>query len=445
MAFNRGQHYEETLVHAIILDHGFAEQMLEVLDTNYLSLEYLKEVIQTISNYHKEFKTFPSFKLLGSIIYKETSNELVRHECISFLKKTENVSMNGDLEYVKRSSLDFCRKRSLLGALNKVLELAEESNYEQVVSVVQKSLELGAERNIGHVYSESVETRLTQEARVVIPTGWGELDKQMGGGLGRGEIGTIIAPSGFGKSHALVNVGASAAKAGFSVVVYSFELSEKHLGNRYDSYFSGVPIGEIPNNKDKIRSTIAEMQPKLIIKSYPTKSASIMTVRNHLSKLRLRNFVPDLLVVDYADIMRSTKNYDSKRFEHESVYEDLRGLAMELNCAVWTASQTNRSAIDDEVISLSKVSESYGKIMVSDFAATMSRRYFYVAKSRSGPDNLVHPYIINTTTSKMELMPSMQPDLIERITVTQDDEDKARMRQRIKEFMKDYEGEKGDN
>ena len=434
MQFNRGNHYEQSLVHEIIMDHGFADQLLEVLDSNFLSLDHLKEIVNIMNSYHKEYKTYPSLKLLASIVAKDVESDLMKSECINFLRTIEKTPLNGDGGYIRKSSLDFCRKRSLMGALEKVLELAEDSNYEQVVSTIQKSLELGAERDVGHIFTDHLEERMANIKRSTITTGWDPIDQILGGGLGRGELGAIIAPSGFGKSFFLVNLACAAAKKGLSVVVYTLELNEPYFANPFYALFTRIKIDDLQFNKEKIQQKINELKPKIIIKGYPTKSASVMTLRNHIAKLKLRDFVPDLIVVDYGDLMRSAKNYESKRFEQESVYEDLRGLAQEVNVPCWTASQTNRGAIDDDVISLSKISECYGKVMVSDFMATMSRKNIYVAKNRSGPDNLVHPYSINTSLAKIDIFSAISPELAE-MFVNQTDDDKTVLKQKIKEFM----------
>lgn len=432
--FNRGSHYEQSLIQTVISDHLFAEQLLEVMSPDFLSLDYLKEIVQILNKYHSEYKTYPSFKLLVSIVAKDVESEILKTECLGYLRTIEKSSLNGDTAYVKNSSLDFCRKRSLMSALEKVIDLAEDSNYEQIVSTVQKSLEVGAERNIGHDFCAHLAERMENIKRSTVSTGWDPIDKILGGGIGRGELASIVAASGIGKSFFLVNLACAAATKGLSVAVYTLELNERYWANRCDAWFTGIKIDDLQFNKEKIQAKINELKPRIIIKGYPTKSASVMTLRNHIAKLKLRDFIPDLIIVDYADLMRSAKNYESKRFEQESVYEDLRGLAQETNTGLWTASQTNRSAIDDDVVSLSKISECYGKVMVSDFMATMSRKYIYIAKNRSGPDNLVHPYHINTSLAKIDIFTAISPDLAESF-VNQTDDDKAALKQKIREFM----------
>lgn len=434
ISFNRGNFYEEVLAWALITDNSFAEQMFEVLDVNYFSLEYLKEVVNVTKKHYDEFKCFPSVKLLFSIVTKDVQNELVKDQCTAFLKKMYKEPINGDMEYVKQTSLDFCKKRSLMVALNKVLELAEQSNFDQIASVVQKSLELGSDKNVGHVYEDLLEYRMVGDIRKPILTGWKNIDKIIGGGLGAGEIGVLVGPTGVGKSRGLVNLGKNAVKAGYSVVHFSLELSEKYLGKVYDSSFIETPLDQLSENKEKIKNMLETVKPKLLIKSFPTKSASGLTLRNHLSRLKVKGTFPDLVIVDYADIMRSTRNYRDKRFEHESIYEDLRALAMELNVPIWTCSQANRASLDEEVISLSRIAESYAKATVADLIITMSKSNFYVAKNRFGPSNVIFPINNNTEIANIEVFDQASEKDLPTLGEMSDLEREA-YRRKVKDFL----------
>ena len=152
---------------------------------------------------------------------------------------------------------------------------------------------------------------------------------------------------------------------------------------------------------------------RLIIKEYPTNSASVITIRNHIDKLMLRGFKPSVLIIDYADIMRSTRAYDSLRHELKLIYEELRNLAMEMNIPIWTASQANRDSSNSEIVGLENMSEAYGKAMVADFVVTLSRKpmekstgagRLFVAKNRAGKDGIVFPIHIDTSMSKFEIL-----------------------------------------
>jgi replicative DNA helicase len=414
MNFNRGVHFEERLLQSLLADHKFAEQMVEVLDVEYFNLEYVKEIVKIFFNYHKKYSAFPSFKLFETdIVPKEVSSDVLREKIQAFFLKIKERPLNGDLEYVKEESLDFCRKRKLQLALENAVDLAKEKKYDEIVHIVQKALQAGSERDIGHIYHDQFDSRMIFEARNPVSTGWDEIDKILDGGLAGGQLGVFCAPTGVGKSHCLVNVGVAAAKAGKNVAHYTLELSEKQIANRYDAHVSNIAVGDLIANKERVRDAIAKVPGKIIVKGYPTKTASCGTIKANLQKLTMKDMKPDILLIDYADIMRSRKGYDMKRYELETIYEDLRALAMEYDIPIWTCSQTNRTSVEDDIISLSSIAESFAKAMIADVIVSMSRKTedrlsstgrFHIAKNRSGPDGLTFPLLVNTATSRIQVL-----------------------------------------
>ena len=139
----------------------------------------------------------------------------------------------------------------------------------------------------------------------------------------------------------------------------------------------------------------------------------MQTIRNHIEKLKLKEFMPSLIVIDYADIMRSSRQYDSLRHELKLIYEELRNLAMELNIPVWTASQANRDSAKSDVVGLENMSEAYAKAMVADVVISLSRKpmekstgvgRLFVAKNRAGRDGLLFPIKMDTARSKVEFL-----------------------------------------
>ena len=153
----------------------------------------------------------------------------------------------------------------------------------------------------------------------------------------------------------------------------------------------------------------------MIIKYYPTKAATVNTLSAHLKQLELKNIKPDMIIVDYADILRDSSGMREVRHQLGAVYEDLRGLAGELEIPIWTASQANRSALDEDVIEAGKIAESYIKIMTADFVMSLSRKVedkigntgrFHIIKNRFGPDGISYPAMVNTNTGKIEIYDS---------------------------------------
>ncbi len=247
-------------------------------------------------------------------------------------------------------------------------------------------------------------------------------------------------------SHWLTMIGANALKMGKNVLHYTFELSETAVGIRYDSNLCDMDSNEVMDRKDEVKAKYESMNlGRLFIKEYPTNTASIFTLRAHIERLDLKGFKPDIVIIDYADIMRSTRQFDSLRHELKLVYEELRAMAMELQIPVWTASQSNKEGANAEVIDMTNMSEAYGKAMICDFIISVSRRShekasgwgrLYVAKNRAGRDGLVFPAKINTAQSKFEITGSA--DAPEQVNATDEAEQKRALRAKWKELKNDF-------
>ena len=273
-------------------------------------------------------------------------------------------------------------------------------------------MKAGTERNIGHDYITDVEERYSETARETIKTSWPVIDELTQGGLGHGELGVIVAPAGIGKSWVLSALGSNAIKMGKNIVHFTLELNEAYVGLRYDSVLTGLANQNLKYNKDEVISELNKLSGNLTIKYFPTKSASVHTISAHLQKMKTLGKDFDMVVVDYADILRDTRNSREVRHALGNIYEDLRGLAGEFQVPIWTASQANRSALDEDVIEATKVSESYQKVMTADFVMSLSRKVedkigntgrFHVIKNRFGPDGLTFPAMVNTNIGKIEI------------------------------------------
>ena len=249
-------------------------------------------------------------------------------------------------------------------------------------------------------------------ARNTIPTPWSVINDLTQGGLGGGELGVIVAPAGIGKTWILCALGAGSMKKGTNVVHYSLELNEAYVGLRYDSVFTGIANQNLKYHIDDVKKSVDKVKGELIVKYFPTKTASVHTLSAHLQKLKNMGKKFDMVVVDYGDILRDTGNAREVRHALGNIYEDLRGLAGEFEVPIWTASQANRSALDEEVIEASKVAESYQKVMTADFVVSLSRKVedkigntgrFHVIKNRFGPDGLTYPAKVNTNTGAVEI------------------------------------------
>lgn len=418
-----GKDFQEKVFQALMTDKNWASQMFELMKYDYFDLKYLQFLCDRFFSFYEKYRDFPTLQLLVTIIKEELSegnDVILREQVIEYLSRMKSNPHIGDIKFVKEKALDFCKKQALQQALEESVKAIKSENYESVLSIMKDAVFKGNSATIGHDFFEDHESRFVEINRATCPTGISELDKKdvLNGGLGRGEIGVVVANTGVGKSHFLVAMGAEALRRGKNVVHYTFELTETAVGIRYDSNLCKIPSSEVIQNKDEVIKKYKENDfGRLIIKQYPTGSASIVTIRNHLEKLSMKNFKPSLIVIDYADIMRSTRTYDSLRHELKLVYEELRNLAMEMNIPIWTASQANRDSAKSEIVGLENMSEAYGKAMVADIVISLSRKplekatgagRLFVAKNRAGRDGLMFPVKIDTSMSSIEVLANIE-------------------------------------
>ena len=410
-----GKSFQEKLCHLMMQDRPFCDQITEVLDLNFLQYEYLRVFVQILLDYREKYRTHPSYDIMATKIksgmdsYTPALSKQVRAFYASVLSDSEL----RDGPFIKDNALDFCRKQVLKGAMMKSVKLIKTSSFDEIQSVIEKALKLGTDNNFGHDFIKDFEERYTITARDPVSTGFERIDDISKGGLGKSELGVVIAPTGAGKSMVLVHLGTEALKAGKTVVHYTMELADVVVGNRYDSCISRVPLADLFSNKRKVFEEIQDVEGQLIIKEYPTKSASTETIKNHIERLKKKGIEPDMIIVDYADLLRPVKATREKRHDLENTYEELRAIAQIYKCPLWTASQTNRSGLNAEIITMEAISEAFNKCFVADFIFSLSRTVqdkqvnkgrIFVAKNRNGPDGLVFPTFVDWSNVNIKVL-----------------------------------------
>jgi len=243
-----------------------------------------------------------------------------------------------------------------------------------------------------------------------IPTGLPTLDSYLGGGLGPGELGVVMAPTGRGKSFFLSFVGANALRVRKRVLHFTLELSKDKVLARYESYQTKIRKSELFTHSSRVERVLKRMrrlvQPAdVLVVEFPTKSLTIDQMRAVILQVSVsEDFSPDMVVVDYADLLKPVKGVDMGDRKHEiltSLYERLRGLAQELKVPIWTGSQTTRVSLSKETVTIADISESFGKAMVADvIIALCSTRdemekscgRFFIDKNRDNRGHVIIPY-----------------------------------------------------
>lgn len=411
-----GKSFQEALCLLMLEDRPFADQITEVFDITFLELGYLRLFTSKMLGYREKYGVHPTKKIMSTVIKSDMDkeNEAIQKQVRDYFARAMASGPVKDSEFIKDKALDFCRKQKLKGAMLKSVDLLQSCSFDEISKIINDALVLGSDSNFGYDYLKDFEERFEIRARNPISTGWSEIDSISGKGLGNGELGVVVAPTGAGKSMVLTHLGAQALLRGVTVVHYTLELSDTTIASRYDSCITGVGLSDLHSFKELIYEKVQGVKGQLIVKEYPTKSASTRTIKNHLEKLVNRGIEPGLIILDYGDLLRPVTVRKEKRTELESIYEEMRCIAQEFQCPVWTASQTNRSGLNAEVITMESISEAFSKCFVADFIFTVSRTMedktsntgrIYVAKNRNGPDGLVYPIFMDTSNVKIRVLP----------------------------------------
>ena len=407
-----GHVFQSKIVSSLLSDKKFLQTISDILEPEYFDSDANKWICKEIRDYFFEYKTPPTLEVM-KVKIDEIENDILKVAVVDGLKESWRLIQSTDLKFVQEQTLEFCRNQVIKAAILDSVDLLEVGQYDEIKKMVDEAMKAGSERDLGHDYIDGIEERLTKSSRETVKTGWDPIDELMDGGLASGELGVVVAPAGIGKTWCLQSMGASAVKNGLNVVHYTLELNQNYVGLRYDTIFSGVPTANIKFYQDDVKKKIDQLKGKLLIKYFPTKSATVQTLAAHLSQIDIQGTKPDLVLVDYADILKGMGS--EKRHVLENIYEDLRGLAGEIECPIWTASQANRSSLEEDVIDATKVAEAYSKVMIADFVVSVSRKVedkiantsrFHVIKNRFGIDGVTFPSSMNTNIGKIQIYES---------------------------------------
>jgi len=405
-----GTSFQIKVLSSLLTHKEFLQNIHDVLSEEYFDNNAHKWVIGQILDYYEKYHTTPTMEVL-KVEMKKVENEVLQLSIKEQLREAYQTS-NEDLEYVEKEFSSFCKNQQLKKALLNSVDLLNSGDFESIRGLIDNALKAGAEKNIGHEYIKDTEARYREEARTIVPTPWGKFNDLMQGGLGNGDFGLIFGNPGGGKSWTLVALGGYAVKMGYNVVHYTLELGEDYVGRRYDAFFTGKPVDTLFKHRERIEEITKELPGQLIIKEYAPGQATINTLRSHLQKCEDLTFKPDLIIIDYVDLLSSKKRVSDRKGEIDDIYLSTKGLAKELQLPVWSVSQVNRAGAKDDVIEGDKAAGSYDKIMITDIAISLSRKKedkvngtgrFHIMKNRYGMDGMTFSVVADTSTGHFEV------------------------------------------
>lgn len=324
--------------------------------------------------------------------YRELPNELVLRADVDKRfarepKKLANLSAVMDQAYqtqvhnaawLRDQVVDFGRSQAMTRALTKSVELLGQGNFDEIKKLVSTANSVGQHaKDFGHFYVKERETRIKDRSEARrwsgISTGFMALDRALDGGSSPGELYAVAAPPKLGKTTVLVNFAAAALEQGRRAIYYTMEVAWDILGERMDRRLLGRDKDYVRANPGKvshlldrhIESTIGPGE--IVIKQFASGGAKVGDLTSHVHVLRdQEDFYPEIIFVDYADLLRWTGRYTSERHGLNEIYTDLRGMGQEFGCSVWTATQFSKIGALKSAGEATDVAESYGKVGILD-------------------------------------------------------------------------------
>jgi replicative DNA helicase len=439
--------FQVKVLAAMFTDRTFLQQIADIIQPEYFESESNSWILDIILGHFRTYKTPPTKDVL-KVKVTEIEHDVLKVAVVEQLKEVFRYMESDDLSFVKDEILRFCKNQEIKHAIMDSVNLLKNGNYDEIKTKIDSAMKAGADTDIGHEYKSQVALRYNEAARHTITTGWDVVDDLMDGGLAPGELGVVMAPAGIGKSWLLINIGANAIRNGKNVVHFTLELNQNYVGQRYDSVITGIPAQNLKNHQEDIENKMSRISGELVIKYYPTKSVGVMALKAHIEKSSMLNKAPDLVIVDYADLLKVSAK--DKHEALEELYEELRGMAGEYGVPVWTATQAGRAALEDDIIEADKIAASYGKVMVSDFIMSLSRKVqdklsgtgrVHIVKNRFGPDGMTLPSKINTNNGQFQFF---EPDTTQGKATKKDMKTgETMMKKNLSEKFKDLGGSLG--
>lgn len=319
----------------------------------------LKETAEFITKYVDDYKVIPDAAIVNASCGKELQSVNLPKE---------------NYEWLMDEFENFSRHKALERAILQSADLLEKGEYNPVEKLIKDAIQISLNKDMGTDYFEDPRARLTKlkDGNGQISTGWPSIDRKLYGGFNRGELNIFCAGSGGGKSLFLANLGVNWALAGMNVLYLTFELAEGLVGMRIDSMMTGITTREIFKNIDDVELKVKMMgrnAGSIQIKYMPS-GKNCNDIRAYLKEYQVKKGVkPDVILIDYLDLMMplSVKVSPSDLFVKDKyVSEEIRNLAMETQCITVTASQLNRSAVEEIEFDHSHISGGLSKIMTAD-------------------------------------------------------------------------------
>jgi replicative DNA helicase len=377
---------------------------MDVIEPIYFDNKYFKIILQMTKEYHKKYESTPNFDTLEQIVKSEITQEMVAKIVLDTLTQVKEAPFEGTT-FVQEKALKFCKQQELQKAMDKAQKIITQGDfesYDKVEGLVRDALQVGEiDKGQTDIFA-NLDTVLDEDYRHPIPMGIKGIDKLLKGGLAKGEIGVILAPTGVGKTTILSKISNTAFNLGYNVLQIFFEDNPKIIQRKHFTMWTGIEPDNLVQNKEEVMSKITEiketMQNRLVLKKLASDTMTMSQIKNQVRKMIADGIKIDMVLLDYIDCVLPESSSKDEWKAEGSVMRGFEAMCHELDLVGWTATQGNRSSISSEVVTTDQMGGSIKKAQVGhviiSVAKTLQQKEMGLAtiaitKSRLGQDGVV--------------------------------------------------------
>jgi len=372
-----------TIFANLLFNEPYARKVIPFLKEEYFGDQADRTLFGLITEYVHKYNAFPSKEALAIDLSNKTGvSELVFKQVADTIQKLD-VDKDTKLEWLLDTTEKFCQEKAIYNAIMSSIQILENKQTVEgkgsIPKILSDALGVSFDPHIGHDFIEDADSRFEfyHKKETRIPFDLEYFNKITGGGLPKKTLNICLAGTGVGKSLFMCHLAASHLIQGYNALYITLEMAEERIAERIDANLLDLPLDQlavIPKDvfDKRIERVRAKTTGKLIVKEYPTASAGSANFRHLINELKIkRNFVPDIIFIDYLNICASSRirhgaNVNSYTLV-KAIAEELRGLAVEFNVPVVSATQTTRSGYSNSDLGLEDTSESFGLPATADF------------------------------------------------------------------------------
>jgi len=440
----------EIILSNLAYNDKFSRRVCPFLEERYFDNFSEKIIFNIINTFIRDYNTIPTKDAILVSLNKRTDLNEETFKICSQVIENLSVDKNTDENWLINETENYCKEKAVYNAIMESIHIIDgksESKTENAIpNILSDALSVSFDAHIGHDYIEDAEERYEfyHQVENKVPFDLDFFNRITNGGTPQKTLNIVMAGTGVGKSLFLCHHAAGCLSQNMNVLYITCEMAEERIAERIDANLMDITIDEVRElskdvYKKKLHKISEHVKGKLIVKEYPTSSASVVHFRNLLDELWLKKkFKPDIIFIDYLNICTSARlknNGNTNSYTYiKAIAEELRGLAVERSVPIFSATQVNRAGFNNSDMGLEDTSESFGLPATADFMIAlisteelenMDQIMVKQLKNRYNDPSVNRKFILGINRGKMKLYDTDPEDQGELVQSNQTNTQKA--------------------